>query len=436
MPSGQPLAARMRPRDLAEFVGQPHLVGEGRVLRKAIDAGQLPSMILWGPPGTGKTTLAAIAAKKANARFVAISAVSSGVAELRKLIDESRKLHQLTGQRSVLFIDEIHRFNKAQQDALLPAVERGEVTLIGATTENPYFSVNSPLLSRSLVFRLEPLARTEVVTLLERALQDTERGLGASGVAVDDAALTYIVERSGGDARVALNALEATVAAALATNATTATEATAASALQQPLIRYDKGGDAHYDAISAFIKAMRGSDPDAALWWLAGMIEAGEDPRFIVRRMVILASEDIGNADPMALVVAVAAAQALELVGLPEARLNLSQAVIYLATAPKSNASMVAIGRATEDVQRMGAGEVPPHLRGTGYPGAKKLGHGKGYLYPHDHPGGWVAQSYLPEGAPGPTPGRRRYYEPTDRGAEQAIRQRLNERREELGRAE
>jgi len=431
-----PLAARMRPRSLDELVGQAHLVGPNGPLRNLIAADRLGSVILWGPAGTGKTSLAGIVATATKGSFVTLSAVSGTVADVRKAIAEAKESLGAIGRKTILFIDEIHRFNKSQQDALLPAVERGEVVLIGATTENPYFSVNSPLLSRSLVFRLEPLARTEVVTLLERALQDTERGLGASGVAVDDAALTYIVERSGGDARVALNALEATVAAALATNATTATEATAASALQQPLIRYDKGGDAHYDAISAFIKAMRGSDPDAALWWLAGMIEAGEDPRFIVRRMVILASEDIGNADPMALVVAVAAAQALELVGLPEARLNLSQAVIYLATAPKSNASMVAIGRATEDVQRMGAGEVPPHLRGTGYPGAKKLGHGKGYLYPHDHPGGWVAQSYLPEGAPGPTPGRRRYYEPTDRGAEQAIRQRLNERREELGRAE
>ena len=420
-----PLAARMRPRSLDELVGQTHLVGPNGSLRNLITADRLGSIILWGPAGTGKTSLAGIVATATKSRFVTLSAVSGTVADVRRAIAEGKEALGATGRKTILFIDEIHRFNKAQQDALLPAVERGEVTLIGATTENPYFSVNSPLLSRSLVFRLEPLSRTDVVTLLERALQDAERGLGGSGVAVDDQAVAYIVDRSGGDARVALNALEATVAAALATGHDKATEETAASALQQPLIRYDKGGDAHYDAISAFIKSLRGSDPDAAVWWLAGMPEAGEDPRFVARRMVILASEDIGNADPMALVVAVAAFQALEFVGLPEARLNLSQAAIYLATAPKSNASMVAIGRATEDVQRMGAGEVPPHLRGTGYPGAKRLGHGKGYLYPHDYPGGWVAQQYLPDGAPS----GRRYYEPTDHGAEQSIRQRLEELR-------
>ena len=420
-----PLAARMRPRSLDELVGQAHLVGPNGPLRNLITADRLGSIVLWGPAGTGKTSLAGIVATATKSRFVTLSAVSGTVADVRKAIAEGKEALGATGRKTILFIDEIHRFNKAQQDALLPAVERGEVTLIGATTENPYFSVNSPLLSRSLVFRLEPLSRTDVVILLERALQDRERGLGGSGVAVDDQAVAYIVDRSGGDARVALNALEATVAAALATGQDKATEETAAAALQQPLIRYDKGGDAHYDAISAFIKSLRGSDPDAAVWWLAGMLEAGEDPRFIARRMVILASEDIGNADPMALVVAVAAFQALEFVGVPEARLNLSQAAIYLATAPKSNASMVAIARATEDVQRMGAGEVPPHLRGTGYPGAKRLGHGKGYLYPHDYPGGWVAQQYLPDGAPS----GRRYYEPTDRGAEQSIRQRLEELR-------
>src|SRR5437879_692548 len=422
-----PLAARMRPRSLDEVVGQAHLVGPGGPLRNLTTAARLGSIRLGGPAGTGKTSLAGIVASATKSRFVTLSAVSGTVADVRKAIAEGKEALGAVGRKTILFIDEIHRFNKAQQDALLPAVERGEVTLIGATTENPYFSVNSPLLSRSLVFRLEPLSRTDVVTLLERALQDPDRGLGGSGVAVDDQAVAYIVDRSGGDARVALNALEATVAAALATGQDKATEETAASALQQPLIRYDKGGDAHYDAISAFIKSLRGSDPDAAVWWLAGMLEAGEDPRFIARRMVILASEDIGNADPMALVVAVAAFQALEFVGLPEARLNLSQAATYLATAPKSNASMVAIARATEDVQRMGAGEVPPHLRGTGYPGAKRLGHGKGYLYPHDHPGGWVAQSYLPEGLAGSE--GRHYYEPTDRGAEAAVAERLRELR-------
>ena len=427
-----PLAARMRPRSLDELVGQTHLVGPSGPLRNLITADRLGSVVLWGPAGTGKTSLAGVIASASKSRFVTLSAVSGTVADVRRSISEAKEALGATGRKTILFIDEIHRFNKAQQDALLPAVERGEVTLIGATTENPYFSVNSPLLSRSLVFRLEPLSRTDVVTLLERALQDPERGLGGSGVSVDDAAVTYIVDRSGGDARVALNALEATVAAALAAGQDEATEETAASALQQPLIRYDKSGDAHYDAISAFIKSMRGSDPDAAVWWLAGMLEAGEDPRFIARRMVILASEDIGNADPTALLVAVAAFQALEYVGLPEARLNLSQAAIYLATAPKSNASMVAIARATEDVQRMGAGEVPPHLRGTGYPGAKKLGHGKGYLYPHDYPEGWVSQQYLPDGAAA----GRRYYEPSSQGAEEAIGERLDERRRGSGHTE
>ena len=423
-----PLAARMRPRTLDEVVGQAHLVGAGGPLRTLIQSDRLGSIILWGPAGTGKTSLAGIVAGATKGRFVTLSAVSGTVADVRKAIAEAKEALGALGRKTILFIDEIHRFNKAQQDALLPAVERGEVVLIGATTENPYFSVNSPLLSRSLVFRLEPLSRAEVATLLERALNDAQRGLGGSGVSVDDQAIAYIVERAGGDARVALNALEATVADAVSTGKATATEEDAANALQQPLIRYDRAGDAHYDAISAFIKSMRGSDPDAAVWWLAGMLEAGEDPRFIARRMVILASEDIGNADPMALVVAVAAAHALELVGLPEARLNLSQAAIYLATAPKSNASMVAISRATEDVRRMGAGEVPPHLRGTGYPGAAKLGHGKGYRYPHDFPDGWVEQPYVPDelaerlrASP--------YYEPTDRGAEEAIKKRLHELR-------
>jgi putative ATPase len=426
-----PLAARMRPRTLDEVVGQQHLVGTDGPLRRLIVADRLGSVILWGPAGTGKTSLAGIVASATLGRFVPLSAVTGTVADVRKAITEAKEALGATGRKTVLFVDEIHRFNKTQQDALLPGVERGEVVLIGATTENPYFSVNAPLLSRSLVFRLEPLARDDVMALLDRALADADRGLGGSGITVEPAALTYIVERSGGDARVALNALEATVASALAAGDRVATEATAAAALQQPLIRYDKGGDAHYDAVSAFIKSMRGSDPDAAVWWLAGMLAAGEDPRFIARRMVILASEDIGNADPMALVVAVAAFQALELVGLPEAQLNLAQAALYLANAPKSNAAMVAISRAGEDVKRMGAGEVPAHLRGTGYPGARHLGHGAGYVYPHDHPGGWVPQRYLPDVlAAGGGP---RYYEPVNRGAEAAIGEQLEERRRRSG---
>jgi len=422
-----PLAARMRPRSLDEVVGQAHLVGPEGPLRRLIVADRLGSVILWGPAGTGKTSLAGIIASASKARFVPLSAVTGTVADVRKAIAEAKEAIGATGRKTILFIDEIHRFNKAQQDALLPGVERGEVVLIGATTENPYFSVNSPLLSRSLVFRLEPLSRDDVAALLTRALADADRGLAASGVAVKPDAVGYIVERSGGDARVALNALEATVASALAAGAAEATEQTAAAALQQPLIRYDRAGDAHYDAISAFIKSLRGSDPDAAMWWLAGMIAAGEDPRFIARRMVILASEDIGNADPMALVVALSAFQALEFVGLPEAQLNLAQAALYLANAPKSNAAMLAITRAAEDVKRMGAGEVPARLRGTGYPGARHLGHGTGYLYPHDFPGGWVDQPYLPEAlAAGGGP---RYYEPTDRGAEAAVAEQLEERR-------
>jgi putative ATPase len=425
-----PLAARMRPRTLDELVGQAHLAGPGGALRSLIETDRLSSIVLWGPAGTGKTSLAGIIAGVTKARFVTLSAVSGTVADVRKAIAEAKEALGATGRKTILFIDEIHRFNKAQQDALLPAVERGEVVLIGATTENPYFTVNSPLLSRSLMFRLEPLSAEEVRTIMRRALEDPERGLAASGVDVEEDALSHIVDRAGGDARVALNALEASVAAALATNADRVTEKDAAAALQQPVLRYDRGGDAHYDAISAFIKSLRGSDPDAAVWWLAGMIEAGEDPRFIARRMVILASEDIGNADPMALLVAVAAAQAVEFVGLPEVKLNLAQAAIYLAMAPKSNASMLAISRATEDVRRAGAGEVPAHLRGTGYPGAKRLGHGKAYLYPHDYPGGWVAQSYLPDAAAN---GGRHYYEPTDRGGEGAIRERLARFRGEPG---
>ncbi|HEU5003515.1 MAG TPA: replication-associated recombination protein A [Actinomycetota bacterium] len=422
-----PLAARMRPRTLDEVVGQTHLVGPGGPLRRLIAADRLGSIVLWGPAGTGKTSIATIVASATKGRFVTLSAVTGTVADVRKAIAEAREALGAFQRKTILFIDEIHRFNKAQQDALLPAVERGEVVLIGATTENPYFSVNAPLLSRSLVFRLEPLTREEVRKLLHQALQDKERGLGAGQVDVTSDALDYVVDRAGGDARTALNALEAMVAGALATGARTVTETQAAEALQQPLIRYDRAGDAHYDAISAFIKSLRGSDPDAALWWMAGMLEAGEDPRFIARRMVILASEDIGNADPTALLVAVAAFQALEFVGLPEARLNLAQAAIHLAMAPKSNASYLAIGRATDDVKRMGAGEVPPHLRGTGYPGAKKLGHGVAYQYPHDFPGGWVAQTYLPttlaqQGGP-------RYYEPTDRGAEAGAAEVLAERR-------
>jgi putative ATPase len=414
-----PLAARMRPQTLDELVGQTHIVGPGGPLRSLIEADQLTSMILWGPPGTGKTSLATLVANVTRARYVQLSATNATVAEVRKAVAAAKEA-LATGLRTILFIDEIHRFNKAQQDALLPAVENRWVVLIGATTENPFFEVNSPLLSRSLLFRLEALGPDDIHTILDRALHDEKRGLGRSGITVDPQVVDQLAERSGGDARHALNGLEVVVAAALAAGEQQITAERAEEALGRQILRYDREGDNHYDVVSAFIKSMRGSDPDAAVWWLARMIESGEDPRFIARRIVIFASEDVGNADPMALVVAVSAFQALEFVGLPEAALNLSQAVTYLASAPKSNASTIAIGRATEDVRRHPAAGVPAHLRDAHYRGAAKLGHGKGYRYPHDYPGGWVEQDYLPEELRG-----RRYYEPTDRGAERAIGERL-----------
>jgi putative ATPase len=414
-----PLAARMRPRTLDEVLGQQHVLGPGGPLRSLIGADQLTSMILWGPPGTGKTTLASVIAGVTRARYVPLSAVNATVADVRKAVGEAKDA-LATGRRTILFVDEIHRFNKAQQDALLPAVENRWVVLIGATTENPFFEVNSPLLSRSLLFRLEALASEDVRAILQRALQDEQRGLARSGVAVEPEVVELLAERSGGDARHALNGLEVVVAAAVAGGERRVTPARAQEALGRQILRYDREGDTHYDVVSAFIKSMRGSDPDAAVWWLARMVTSGEDPRFIARRMVIFASEDVGNADPMALVVAVSAFQALEFVGLPEAQLNLSQAATYLAAAPKSNASTIAIARASEDVRAFPAAGVPPHLRDAHYRGAAGLGHGKGYRYPHDHPGGWVEQEYLPEEVRG-----RRYYQPTDRGAEREIGERL-----------
>ncbi|MBW3589110.1 MAG: replication-associated recombination protein A [Actinobacteria bacterium] len=418
-----PLAARMRPKTLDEFVGQDHIVGKGGPLRSLIEADRLTSVILWGPPGTGKTTLASIVATATKSRFVQLSAVSSGVADVRKVLKESRESLGATGRKTILFIDEIHRFNKSQQDALLQAVENSWVTLIGATTENPFFEVNSPLISRSLLFRLNPLGAEEIRTIVDRAIKEPKRGLGASGISVEPDAVAHIVDRAGGDARFALNALEVSVAVATARGDDTVKTATAEEALQRRVVRYGKGGDQHYDVISAFIKSMRGSDPDAAVWWLAQMLEAGEDPRFIARRMVIFASEDVGNADPMALVVAVSAFHALEFVGLPEAQLNLSQAVLYLATAPKSNASTTAIAKASRTLQERGVGEVPKHLRDAHYPGAKKLGHGEGYRYPHSFEGGWVEQQYLPDNVSEET-----FYLPTDRGYEKEISELMKSR--------
>jgi putative ATPase len=390
-----PLAARMRPRSLDEVVGQEHLLGEGRALRTLIESGELSSIILWGPPGSGKTTLAHVIASATEAQFEARSAVTAGVADVRKVIQAARDLLAQQQRKTLFFLDEIHRFNKAQQDALLPAVENGWVILVGATTENPSFEVNAPLMSRSTLFRLDPLGEQQVVEILERALEDGDRGLARLDLDVAPKALEHMARGSSGDARGALNALEA--ASLIATSKDGRIDlAVAEEALQRRALPYDKAGDWHYDVISAFIKSMRGSDPDAAVYWLARMLDAGEDPRFIARRMVVFASEDVGNADPVALQVAVGAHHALELVGLPEAKLNLSQAAAYLALAPKSNASAVALWRAEEDVKTSGALAVPDTLRDAHATASRATGAGKGYRYPHSF-GGWVAERYLPD---------------------------------------
>lgn len=385
----RPLATRMRPRNFKEFVGHHHLLGEGKPLTKLIDGGHLPSTILWGPPGTGKTTLAHLLAVAVGADFQQLSAVSSGVSDARRVMDHSKT----TLFRTVLFVDEVHRWNKAQQEILLPAIEDGSITLIGATTENPYHSLVSPLLSRCLLLRLEPLEADEVRGLLELAIADAERGMGALGVALTPDALDHLVELSAGDARAALTALEAAVLLADA-GETVIDGARVADAVQKRIVAYDRG-DNHFDVVSAFIKSMRGSDPDAALFWLGRMIHAGEDPKFIVRRMVIFASEDVGLADPRALSVAVAAAHALEHVGMPEARFNLAEAALYLARAPKSNTVADALDKAMVDADS--TDPVPAHLRDAHYAGAAKLGHGEGYEYPHDFEGHHVDQQYRPE---------------------------------------
>jgi putative ATPase len=391
----------MRPRSFDEVVGQRHLIGPDRPLTSLVDSGHLPSLILWGPAGTGKTTIAFLLAHAAGSELVQLSAVSSGVADARKVMARARDSMIAT----VLFVDEVHRWSKTQQDVLLPAVEDGTITLLGATTENPYFSLVSPLLSRSLLLRLEPLSADDVVALLRRALSDADRGLGNESVAVDDEALGYLAESAAGDGRLALAGLEAAVLAAKAEGRATVDRELARDVLQRTTVVYDR--DTHYDVTSAFIKSMRGSDPDGALYWLARMLEGGEDPRFIARRMVVLASEDIGLADSQALVVAVAAAQAVEHVGLPEVQLNLAHAAVYLARAPKSNAVYTALGRAREDAASNTP--VPPHLRDASYPAARKLGHGKGYVYPHDDPEAAAGQRYRPDEAEG-----RRYFRPED----------------------
>jgi putative ATPase len=406
----------MRPRTLDEFVGQEHFLGPGKLLRRLLQADRLGSVIFYGPPGTGKTALAHVIANHTRCQFRQLNAVAAGIKDVRELLQEARAELEETGRRTILFVDELHRFNRAQQDVLLPDVEEGRVILIGATTQNPFFAINSPLLSRSQIFTFEPLTREQIKTLVRRALADRERGLGQIPVHVHEEALNFLAEVSDGDARRALSAVEVAVLSAEGRPVELTVEA-ARDSIQRKALDYDATGDAHYDVASAFIKSMRGSDPDAAIYWLARMLEAGEDPRFIARRVVICAAEDVGNADPQALVVAVAALQASEFVGLPECQLPLAQAVTYIATAPKSNASTMAIAQAREDVQSGRTLPVPEHLRDNHYRGAEKLGRGADYKYSHDFEGGWVRQEYLPEA--------RRYYEPVDRGFEAKLRQRL-----------
>jgi putative ATPase len=419
----QPLAARMRPRSLDEFVGQQHFLGEGRLLRRLIHADRLGSVIFFGPPGTGKTTLARLLAQETKTRYRQLSAITSGVRELRTLLDDAQDELSATGTSTLLFIDEIHRFNKAQQDVLLHDVENGVVSLVGATTANPFFAVNRALVSRSQVFEFHPLAERDIQTLLQRAMADTERGLGQHDVHVHAGALDLIATRSDGDARRALSALEIAVLSA-PDRPVQLTTYLVLDSMQRKSIDYDRAGDVHYDTISALIKSIRGSDPDAALYWLARMLEGGEDVRFLCRRLVILASEDIGNADPHALTLAVSGMQACEFVGLPECQLTLSQTVTYLACAPKSKASTMAVDAARRDVREGRIFPVPRHLRDRHYAGAEQLGHGDAYLYAHDGKDGIVAQEYLGI--------EREYYQPVARGFEAELQQRLRVIRAQL----
>ena len=417
-----PLAARMRPTSFQEFVGQEHVVGPEKVLRRAIEADQVPSLILWGPPGSGKTTLARLIAGVTSSHFERLSAVAAGVADLRRIVDQAQERRGMHGQRTILFIDEIHRFNKAQQDVILPHVENGTFTFIGATTENPSFEVIAPLLSRCRVFTLQQLTDEEVRSIVDRATGDADRGLGALEVELETEAMDQLVNIANGDARVALNGLET---AAYATMAGADGHRhidleTIEGALQQRAILYDKAGDQHYDVISAFIKSVRGSAPDAALYWLGRMIEAGEDPLFIVRRLVILASEDIGLAEPMALPIAVAAQQAVHFIGMPEGAIPLAEATVYLATAPKSNSAYAALNRALEDVRRSRNEPVPLHLRNPVTGLMKRMGYGKDYKYSHSYEGHFVLQDYLP-----PSLREHRYYDPSEEGHEKELGERV-----------
>ncbi len=419
-----PLAVRMRPRNLDEFAGQQHFLGPGKLLRRMLEADRLTSVIFYGPPGTGKTTLAQIIAAHTRSHFEQVNAAAVGVKEVRALLDAARERLGTSARRTVLFLDEIHRFNRAQQDILLPDVEAGHVLLIGATTENPFFAVNSPLVSRSQIFQFTPLTETEIRSLLKRAASDKERGFGTLPITIDPEAIDLWATMSDGDARRALAGLEVAVLSQPQEGPIHVTLDVAEQSMQRKAIVYDGTGDEHYDAASALIKSMRGSDPDAAVYWVARMLEAGEDPRFIARRIAILASEDIGNADPQALCVAAAAFDIVEKIGLPEAQLTLSQAAIYMATAPKSNASAVAIWSAAKDVKEGRTLPVPKHLRDSHYGGSARLGHGEGYQYAHDFKGGFVRQDYLGVD--------KSYYQPTDRGYEAVIGQRMSDLRSSL----
>lgn len=418
--SAKPLAARMRPAVLSEFCGQEHILGEGRLLRRMLDADRIGSMIFYGPPGTGKTTLAELIAKHTHRQFQRLNATTAGVKDVREVLTAAADNLAADGTRTVLFIDELHRFSRSQQDILLPDVENGTISLIGATTANPFFSLVAPLISRSQVFEFKELSQASLESLMRRALDDARRGLASHKVQVDADAIEFLARLSDGDARRALTALEIAVLSVARTTKHVSI-AVAEESLQRRVMRFDPNGDDHYDLASAFIKSIRGSDPDAALYWMARMLESGEDPRFIARRLVIAASEDIGNADPRALPLAVAAWQAVETVGMPECRINLAQAVTFLACAQKSNAAYIAIDAALSDVRQNSILPVPMHLRDGHYAGAARLGHGEGYQYAHDAAEGWVNQDYL--GVP------KQYYQPVDRGAEAEFLQRLNELR-------